>query len=208
MTGALIAFVIVVLLPLFVATWRTSLLGLAVQGALIAWLSLRQETTLTFNAALAVVDIVAVRAIVAPALLYEVMQRKNAPPRNDVIAPNLFSWALVVGLVVAAFRAADALVPVEGDEQMLVAVSSTAFVLALFVLAMADGTFGQIIGVLRIANATALFELGSRGAPTPAALRAAMTGLLLTSVLFYRWYLAHVPSEAEASRAPAHSIAL
>ncbi|MDF2691796.1 MAG: hypothetical protein K0S65_179, partial [Labilithrix sp.] len=40
MTGALIAFAIVVLIPLFVATWRTSLLGLSLQGVLIAWLSL------------------------------------------------------------------------------------------------------------------------------------------------------------------------
>lgn len=36
MTGALSAFAIVVLIPLFVATWRTSLLGLSLQGVLIA----------------------------------------------------------------------------------------------------------------------------------------------------------------------------
>jgi hydrogenase-4 component E len=210
MTGGLVAFVIVILIPLFVATWRTSLLGLALQGALLAWLSLRHETTFTFDSALAVVDLVAVRAVVAPVLLYQTMRRKDAPPRNDVIAPNLFSWAVVVGLVVVAFQAANALVPTDGDAQMVVAVSSTAFVLGLFVLATAKGTFSQIIGALRIENAIALFELGAphAGDHEAAALRAAMTGILLASVLYYRWYLVQVPSEGEAARPPTPSVVL
>lgn len=200
MTGLLIAFAIVIVIPLFVATWRTSVLGLALQGALIAWLSLRHEMTFTFDWVITVVDVVLVRAVLAPALLYHAQRRMNAPLRNDVIAPNLFSWAIVVGLVVVAFRVAGTLVPVEGDEQMLVAVSSAAFVLGLFVLAMANGLFSQIIGILRIENAIALFELGALGEHGAAALRAAMTGLLLVSLLFYRWYLLEVPSEgAEAA---------
>ena len=199
MSGLLIAFAIVVLIPLFVATWRTSLLGLALQGALIAWLwlSLRDESTVTLDVALTAVDVIGLRTVAAPLLLYQVMRRRNAPPRNDVIAPNLFSWAIVVGLVVVAFRAADVLVPIEGDEQMLVAVAATSFVLGLFVLAASRATFSQIIGVLRIENAIALFELGASGEHGSAGLYAAMSGVLFVSILFFRWYLVHVTSEGD-----------
>lgn len=199
MTGTLIAFVVVILIPLFVATWRTSLLGLVLQGALLAWLSLRHETTLSIDSAIAIFDLAIVRAVIAPTILYRAMRRQDVPSRNDVIAPNLFSWAIVVGLVVVAFRAADALVPVEGDPQMLVEVASSAFLLGLFVLAMGRGTFSQIIGVLRIENAIALFEIGAPGDHDSTALRAMMTGLLLVSVLFFRWYLVHVPRESQAA---------
>lgn len=197
MTGLLLAFMIVTLVPLFVATWRTSLLGLLLQSVLIAWVALRHQTTSTFDSLVLLFDVVVVRAVLAPLLLYRTMQAQNAPPRHDVIAPNLFSWAIVVALVVVAFRTADALVPVDGDAQMLVAASSSAFVLGLFVLATARGTFSQIIGVLRIENAIALFELGAPGEHDAPALRVAMTAVLLVSVLYYRWYLVQLPGERE-----------
>ena len=198
MTGLLIAFVIVALVPLFVATWRTSLLGLALQGALIAWLGLRHETRPSLDAVLTAIDLVALRMVLAPALLFRAMRRRNAAPRNDVIAPNLISWAIVVTLVVVAFRVADTLVPAEGDEQMLVAVSSAGFLLGLYVLSTARGTFSQIIGILRIENAIALFELGApdHGASV---IRLGMTVVLMASILFYRWYLEEVPSDDHAA---------
>jgi hydrogenase-4 membrane subunit HyfE len=207
MTGVLIGFVIVVLVPLFVATWRTSLLGLSMQGGLMAWLALRHHATLSLPTAALVVDLIVLRTLLAPLLLHQVMSGRGAAPRNDVIAPNLFSWALVITLVVVAFRAADALVPVEGDEQMLVAVASSAFVLGLFVLATARGTFSQVIGVLRIENSIALFELGSREHDEIDAVRIGMSVILFVSILFYRWYVETVFPEA-ASPATSDSPAL
>ncbi len=38
MTDLLIVFVMMLLLPLFVASWRVSLLGLSGQGLLMAWM--------------------------------------------------------------------------------------------------------------------------------------------------------------------------
>lgn len=197
MTGILIAFVITALVPLFVATWRTSVLGLAVQGGLLAWLALRNESAVRFDSALAFVDLVMLRAVFVPLVLYRAMRHRKAPPRNDVIAPNLISWALAISLVVVALRAGDALVPREGDEQMLVGVSAAAFALGLFVLAMSRGVLSQVIGVLRIENAIAMFELG--GEHHDAAIRVGMTSILLVSVLFYRWYLDNVPAEGDTT---------
>lgn len=198
MTGVLLAFIIVALVPLFVATWRTSLLGLSLQGGLIAWLALRHSATLSFGSALTALDTIGLRAFAAPAVLYAAMRALKVPPRNNVIAPNLFSWAIAIGLVVVAFRSADVLVPPEGEQQMLVAVAGSALVLGMFVLSMAQGTFSQIVGLLRIENAIALFELGGSAHSGALGIRVAMTLILLVSVGFYRWYVLHVPRDEEA----------
>jgi hydrogenase-4 membrane subunit HyfE len=197
MTGVLLAFMIVALVPLFVATWRTSLLGLALQGGFIAWLALRHGVTLSLDSSLTLVDAIGLRAILGPAVLYAAMRGLGAPPRNNVIAPNLFSWAIALGLVVAAFRSADVLFPVEGEEQMLVAVSSSGLVLGMFVLSTAQGTFSQIVGLFRIENAIALFELGGPRHSGGSGIRAGMTLVLLLSIGFYRWYLVHVPRDED-----------
>ena len=124
-----------------------------------------------------------------PAWLFATLRRQNAPLRNDVIAPNLFSWAMALALVVVAFRTADVLVPTEGNEQSLVAVSTSAFLLGLFVLATARGMVSQVIGLMRVENAIALFELGTPSEHTSLAIRIGQTALMLVSVGFCRWYL-------------------
>ncbi len=198
MTGVLLAFIIVALVPLFVATWRTSLLGLSLQGGLIAWLALRHSATLSFGTALTALDTVGLRALAAPVVLYAAMRALKVPPRNNVIAPNLFSWAIAIGLVVVAFRSSDVLVPPEGEQQMLVAVSGSALVLGMFVLSTAQGTFSQVVGLLRIENAIALFELGSASHHESVGIRIGQAVVLLVSVGFFRWFLVHLARDESA----------
>lgn len=203
MTGILIAFVIVLLLPLFVSKWRTSLLGLAIQGALLAAIAYRQRgVELSASAAVTLIDLVVVRALVMPSVLFRTLRRQNAPPRNDVIAANLFSWAIALALVVAAFRTADVLVPAEGNEQALVAVSTSAFLLGLFVLATARGMVSQVIGLMRVENAIALFELGTKAEHVSLAIRIGQTAIMLISVLFCRSYLSGLAREPITSVTP------
>ena len=56
MNALLVALLLVLLLPLFAASWRTSLLGLAGQGLLMAWIAIRlrpEHATPTPSSALA-----------------------------------------------------------------------------------------------------------------------------------------------------------
>jgi hydrogenase-4 membrane subunit HyfE len=208
MTGLLIAFVITLLLPLFVGTWRTSLLGLAVQGALMASIAVRQHGGhLSLETGLSMFDLVLLRTIGLPIALYLVLRAQGAPARNDVIAPNLFSWAMALTLVVLAFRMTDVLVPKEGDEQWLVAAASSALLLGLFVLSTARGTVSQVIGLMRVENAIALFELGSGTDHEPLGVRVGQTVLLLISIGFYRWYVIGLARE-ESSPGAAENAAL
>jgi hydrogenase-4 membrane subunit HyfE len=204
MTGLFIAFMGALLIPLFVATWRTSLLGLLVQGALMASLELRGHAIASPEAAVAIVDLVVVRAVAVPALIYLVLREHGAPLRNDVIAPNLFSWALALALVVMAFRSADVLVPAGGDEQAIVAVSASAFLLGLFVLSTSTGVFSQIIGLMRLENAITLYEIAPHSHREPLGVRVAQIVVLIGMIGFARWYLVTLsrqePATSETSR--------
>jgi len=151
----------VMVVPLFVATWRSSLFGLSCQGFLIAWAAYRLSPELhSVETWLTLVDLVVVRGIAAPLLLYRLLLSQNRAARHDIIAPNLLSWTVALGLVLAAFNLSAALVPVDGDERALISVATAAVLLSFLVLASQSTAFGQVVGALRLENGIALFELG------------------------------------------------
>ena len=203
MSPLLIALLGVLLIPLFVATWRTSLLGLSCQGLLIAWIAFRLEKPeMTLGTALTVLDLVVVRALAAPLALYLVRSAQNPPRRNDVIPPNMLSWSLVLGLVLLAFRLAAVVVPQDGDQQTLVAVSSSGLLLGLMVLSTQLNVFSQIVAVVRMENAIALFELGDQHHDVSPLVRVGQIAVLIISVLLYRWYLSTLNVEGSPSAPP------
>jgi len=192
MSPLLIAFVGALLLPLFAASWRLSLFGLAAQGFLIAWISHQVDPAVdTVGAWVAMVDLIGVRGVGAPLVLYAVLRAQRATARHDVLSPNLMSWTLAIALVLVAFRFADMVVPVEGNEHVFVAGATAGLLLGLLVLATQTGPFSQMVGVLRIENAIALFELGGRHRDPW--MQVAQTVLLVATVLLFRWYLRTLP---------------
>lgn len=161
MSPLLMGLLGVMVVPLFVATWRASLLGLSCQGFLIGWAAYRLspehhavETWLTLG------DLVLVRAVAGPLLLYRLLLSQQRAARHDMIAPNLLSWTVALGLVLAAFNLSSALVPSAGDERALVSVAAAAVLLGLLILASQSTPFGQVVGALQLENGIALFELG------------------------------------------------
>lgn len=201
MNPIVIAFVGALLVPLFVASWRLSLLGLVMQGLLLAWIGYQLAPALDHAGAwVALFDLALVRGLAAPSLLYAVLRRQGASPRHDVRPPNLMSWTLAIALVLVAFRFADLLVPPTSDDHSLLAGASAALLLGLLVLATQTGPFSQMEGALRIENGIAFFELWA--GHHELALQLAQTALLVTTVLLFRWYLATLP-RASAARVSA-----
>lgn len=204
MSTLLMALVLAMVLPLFLANWRSSLLGLSAQGLLMAWLVVKSRPGLsTADDWVTLVDLVIVRGLVAPLFLYQVLHTRGATGRNDVIAPNLLSWTFAGGLVLVGFNFAAAMVPEAGDERQLVGVATSGLLLAFLVLASHSGEFSQMVGMLRFENALALFELGGASHHDESILIHAgqLTVFVLTIGLF-RWYLESLSSPAP-SVAPA-----
>lgn len=190
MNSLLMALLGVMLLPLFLATWRSSLLGLSFQGFLVAGIAVvMTPDAISYGHWLTLADLVLVRGVGAPLLLYGVLRSQNAPTRNDVIPPNLLSWTFAFGITLAAFDFSELLVKETGDAQTLVAVATSGIMLGLLVLATQSGPFSQVIGALRIENAIALFELGSKPEHEPLGVRFAQVVIVVLTIALYAWYL-------------------
>lgn len=191
MNPILIAFIGVLMLPLFVASWRLSLFGLALQGLLMGWITYDLHASLdSLSGWIQIFDLVIVRGLVAPLALYAVLRSQRASARNDVIPPNLMSWTLVLVLVLVSFRFADLLVPGGGDGHSFVAAACAGVLLGVLVLSTQTGAFSQMIGALRIENGIAMFELGGHHDP---AMQVAQTLILVATILLFRWYLKTLP---------------
>jgi|JI10StandDraft_1071094.scaffolds.fasta_scaffold43818_2 hydrogenase-4 membrane subunit HyfE len=200
MSPLLVALLGVYLIPLFVATWRTSLFGLASQGLLMAAIAHRLEPALDTPAAwLTLFDLALVRGVAAPLALYTVLLARNAPARNDLIPPNLLSWTFALGMVLASFSFAERLVGEGGDQQTLVAVASTGVMLGFLVLSTRSGPFSQMVGALRIENAIALLELGGERHEQPLAIQVGMLGVFIATIAFFRFYLRTLDPRALAA---------
>lgn len=84
--------------------------------------------------------------------------------------------------------------------ETLVAVAGSALLLGLLVLSTRTGPLSQMIGVLRLENAIALFELGAPAHHEALGIRVGQTAILLVSIAFFRWYLLHL-TDADAPAA-------
>jgi len=208
-TFLLIAYLIALVVPLLIATWRTSLLGLGIQGFLMAAMVAERGWPMTANGVLLAVDLLFLRAYFVPRYLYAVLVRQQAPRRSDVIPANLLSWTLAGALVLLAFRFADQLHPQGGEAAVHVAVAAAGVLLGLLALATQNRTLSQMVGALGIENGIALFELASPE-PLPLPVQLGATLILVLPVLTFGSFLrrlgiapAEVPTATPApERAP------
>lgn len=189
MSSLLIAFAVVMLVPLFVANWRVSLAGLGWQGVLLAWIAFRLHgADPSAPTVLRYLDLVLLRAVVGPVALWTVLTRRNTPGRNDMLPPNMLAWATALAFVMLGFRLARVLVPVDGDERMIVGLAAGAALLGFLVLSTQVGPLSQMVGVLRIENAIALLELLDEG-HGDLGLQAGQSLVYACSIGMFWWYL-------------------
>lgn len=197
MSPFLVALLGILLVPLFVASWRTSLFGLACQGALMALVAYRFEHgATTLGDWITLVDLGIARGLGAPLALYTVLRARQAPSRNDVIPPNLLSWTIALALVFVSFSFSALLVPAPGAQRTLVAIAAAAVLLGFLVLATQSDPFSQMIGVLRIENGIALLELGGARHEVAPGVRLGLLAVFLLTVACFRWYLVTLEDEA------------
>jgi hydrogenase-4 component E len=203
-TYLLVAMLVVMIAPLLTASWRVSLLGLGAQGLLLAALAAQRGWHPGAGSAVLLIDLLVLRTWFAPRHLIAIMRRQAPVARTDVIPANLLSWTLAAAAVLLAFRFAAALVPGGGVGATEVAVACAGLLLGLLVLATQVSTFGQVIGVLRVEYAIALFELGAHHEPE-LPVQLGMTTVLLLTVLTFGAFLRRMavaapppgPAEAE-----------
>jgi hydrogenase-4 membrane subunit HyfE len=201
MTYLLVAFLVVLVAPLLVATWRTSLVGLGLQGFLMTAMALQHGWEPTAGGIVLLADLLILRGYVVPRYLYGIMRRHQTPRRTDVVPANLFSWTLAGVLVLLSFRFAEAVQPGGGVATTHVAVACAAVLLAFQILGTGDSLYGQVVGVLRLENGIALFEL-SGGHAFPLVLQVGVTGILVITLMLFGRFLEQLGTRHRPSDRP------
>jgi hydrogenase-4 component E len=182
MTYLLIAFLVVLVTPLLTGSWRLSLVGLGLQGLLLTAMVAQRGWTPSVGGVVLLLDLLLLRTWFVPRHLFAIMRGLGGPGRRDVIPANLLSWSMAGALVLVGFRFAALIHPEAGAAATHVAVATSALLLGLLVLATQASVFGQIVGVLRVEYAIALFELGA-GQELDLPVQLGVAAVLLLSVL-------------------------
>ena len=191
----LILFLVAVVVPVFFGRIRSAPLWLAVQAVALGWVSATQQGMSTGHALLALIEVLLVRALIAPSWLRRAI-RHRGEPNADLMPSNLFAWAIAVALLVLAFEFGA---PEMSDKHALAlgAVGATVAV-ALLLLAANDSPPAQLVAVLFMENAIALFE-SLLPEPWPLPVHGTLSAIYLLTVGVGAWLIGRPDGTAVAA---------
>jgi hydrogenase-4 membrane subunit HyfE len=182
-----------VVVPVFFGRIRSAPLWLVVQAVALAWVGMAQHGDGSWHALAALAEVLVVRALIAPQLLRAAIHRRGEP-NGDLMPSNLFAWAIAVALIVLAFEfgAPD----LGGQPAITLGAVAATVAVALLLLASNDSPPAQLVAVLFMENAIALFE-SLQPAPWPLPVHAALSTIYLLTVGVGGWLIGG-PEGAEA----------
>ncbi len=154
MTLPLVAFLIAVVIPVFFGKIRSASFWLTLQGAAIAWNATAHDDWSVHTVSV-LIEVVLIRVIFAPQMLRRAIHRRGES-NYDLMPSNLFTWAIAIALVILAFEFAA---PSLGDRQALtLGVVGATVIVSLLLLSTDASPPAQLVAVLFLENALALFE--------------------------------------------------
>ena len=209
MTLPLIAFLVATIIPIFFGEVRSAPFWLTAQAAALAW-NVAQRGDPSLHTAFALIEVLVVRALIAPQLLRRAI-RQRGEPKLDLMPSNLFTWAVAIVLVVLAFEFAA---PAMSDQQALtLGVVGATVAVSLLLLSTNDSPPAQLVAVLFMENGLALFE-SLLPEPWPLPVHGALSAIYLLTVCVGSWLIAipdppdhgtAAPSDLAGSTQPARA---
>jgi len=185
MTLPLVAFLVAAIIPIFFGKTGSAPFWLAAQALALGWNVVALSTELSGHTLVALLEVLIVRAVVAPRLLRRAI-RLRAEPNLDLMPSNLFAWAIAIALIVLAFEFGA---PAMTDRQALTlgAVGATVAV-ALLLVSTNHAAPAQLVAVLFMENALALFE-SLLPEPWPLPVHGALSVIYLATVGVGSWLI-------------------
>lgn len=185
MTLPLIAFLVAAIIPVFFGKIRSAPLWLGLQALALGWNGAAHAGGLSAHMLVALAEVLVVRAAIAPVLLHRAIVQR-AEPNLDLMPSNLFAWAIAIALIVLAFQFGA---PAMTDHHALTlgAVGATVAV-ALLLLSTNNSPPAQLVAVLFMENALALFE-SLLPEPWPLPVHGALTAIYLATVGVGGWLI-------------------
>lgn len=190
MSLPLVFLLILCVTPLFFGRVRQLPGWLALQGLALAWYGLTDgiaSAGMSTHDIVTAIEVVLLRAILAPWLFNRMLQRRNEPDL-ELMPSNLFTWGIAAGLIALTFE--FALATSSGSDVLVLGVVSAAVVLSLLLLSTNATPPAQLAALLYLETALALFEtLLPEAWPLPAHLAVSATFVLTVGIGC--WLLSH-----------------
>jgi len=177
MTNLFIAYVAAFFLPLLFHSWRVAVLGLGVQGLLLALIMSAHHLEEAWDVPLyfEFTSLLLVRAVFVPWYLFRRMRSDQSAPLTQpsppggeggvrgseftLVSKNLVQWTLAFLLLVIAFVFGDKISPHDPNEALQIGAAAGAILIGLLVLANQNHPLGQIIGLFTFEGGVTLVEL-------------------------------------------------
>ncbi len=185
MTLPLIIFLLAVVVPVFFSKIRAAPLWLLVQALALGWNTVAHHGLDSAHALIALLELLLLRAAIAPLLLRRAIKQR-ARPNLDLMPSNLFTWVAASALMVLAFKFGA---PSMGDYQAItLGVVGATVIVALLLLATNDAPPAQLVAVLFMENALALFE-SLFPEPWPLPVHGALSAIYLLTIVVGTWLI-------------------
>jgi hydrogenase-4 membrane subunit HyfE len=202
MTLPLIACLISTVIPVFFGQLRSAPVWLSLQALALGWITLHQHQEPDLHTLAAGLEVLLIRAWLVPHLLRRSL-RQHADGALDVMPSNLFAWGVAISLIILAFKfGGDVVSDARG---MTLGVVAATVMIAFLVLATNDAPLAQLMGLLFMENALALFE-SLLPQPWPLPVHLGISALYIGTVLVGRWLIAHLPAAGAAPASPAQEL--
>ena len=199
MTVPLVLCLIATVIPVFFSKISSAPSWLGLHALALGWITLHGEETLSLHTVLVSLEILLVRAILVPYLLRRALRRQPAA-RHNLMPSNLFTWIIAVVLIIFAFKFGDG---ARADARALtLGVVAATVVTAFLVLATNPEPKAQLVAVLFMENALALFET-LMPEPWPLAVHLAISAVYILTAGLGCWLVTDSPVAGSVSGKPA-----
>lgn len=185
-TLALIACLLATVIPVFFGKLAVTPTWLSLQALCLGWMTLNQHHALDWHALSAGLEILLIRAWLVPTLLRRTLRTVPAAAQCDVMPSNLLAWGAAVALIILAFQFGDG---ARADVRALtLGVTAATVVIAFLVLATNHAPAAQLVALLFMENALALFE-SLMPTPWPLPVHLAVSSVYVSTVAVGSWLI-------------------
>lgn len=155
MTAALVVFLGAVLVPAFFARLHALPWWLVLQAAALAWVEVASAGHWDLHTLAGVLELLLMRGVLAPWLLVRALAHRS-DAGADLMPSNLFAWSIALALIALGFQfgAPDG----TGLQGLALGAVAATVAVALWLLASNDAPPAQLVALLVLENALALFE--------------------------------------------------
>jgi hydrogenase-4 membrane subunit HyfE len=185
MTLSLLLCLIATVIPVFFGKIGVAPTWLSLQALALGWIAINHHGDVSVHTLIAGLEVLVVRAWLVPTLLRRILVNQPAA-RMDLMPSNLFTWGIAVTLIILAFKFGEgARIDVRS---LTLGVMAATVMIALLILSTNQEPSAQLVALLFMENALALFE-SLMPEPWPLPVHVALSGVYIVTVAVGTWLL-------------------